>query len=266
MANNLDPDFGESEEVIFCARFTCNVEADIDIAPDNGNGGVIIATATNGVSPFEYSIDGGVTFQASNIFNNLTAGNYEIIVMDFNQCTYSEMVEIEACTGTIDFEVNYPLGSDSTAWVYIITTDIDSVIGYSLDGGTTFQASNEFPNVPDGEYNAVVQAANGCVYTGSVIVIGSSSTIETNELQSVRVYPNPTEDEFMLEIANANFNEVFLGVKIYDINGRCVQRSQITRYNDLYKGMINLYNYPQGQYFIKIDHPEINKLYRINRL
>ncbi|MEN2403185.1 SprB repeat-containing protein, partial [Flavobacterium sp. MC2016-06] len=52
-----------------------------------GNDGSIIITAANGITPYQYSKDNGVTFQASNVFTGLTAGTYNIVVKDTKACT-----------------------------------------------------------------------------------------------------------------------------------------------------------------------------------
>ena len=44
------------------------------------------ATATGGIAPYEYSID-GITFQASNTFSNVDSGDYTLTVRDANNCT-----------------------------------------------------------------------------------------------------------------------------------------------------------------------------------
>lgn len=53
------------------------------------NGGTVSLTVTagGGVAPYTYCIDGGVTFQASNVFNGLTIGVYTVLVRDANLCT-----------------------------------------------------------------------------------------------------------------------------------------------------------------------------------
>ena len=49
--------------------------------------GQIDITAGGGVPGYTYSIDGGATFQAGNIFTNLAPNNYNIQVNDANNCT-----------------------------------------------------------------------------------------------------------------------------------------------------------------------------------
>jgi hypothetical protein len=55
--------------------------------------GVIEATASGGNGGFTYSKD-GTTFQTSNTFNNLAAGNYEITVKDTKGCTTKKTVTV----------------------------------------------------------------------------------------------------------------------------------------------------------------------------
>ena len=53
-----------------------------------GNTGSLTAEASGGVSPYQYSINGGA-FQANGNFSSLSAGVYTIIAMDANNCTFS---------------------------------------------------------------------------------------------------------------------------------------------------------------------------------
>ena len=48
--------------------------------------GAIEINATGGFGTLQYSIDNGVTFQASNVFNGLAAGNYIVVVEDMAGC------------------------------------------------------------------------------------------------------------------------------------------------------------------------------------
>jgi len=63
--------------------FTTN---NVNIIPCPTNNGTITITAT-GSTGFTYSKNGGTSYQASNVFSNLSAGNYNIKVKDVNGCT-----------------------------------------------------------------------------------------------------------------------------------------------------------------------------------
>ena len=94
-----DGQFGEEQEITFCPILQeCMLEADVDVSDSSsetvGTGSILI-TAMNGVMPFQYSIDGGVSFVPSNAFINLIPGDYDIVVRDGSgQCTYEETVTV----------------------------------------------------------------------------------------------------------------------------------------------------------------------------
>ena len=64
---------------------TANISITSDICYDTGDNATIIVEVTSGEAPFEFSINGG-PFQSSNIFSNLTPGNYTITVRDAFGC------------------------------------------------------------------------------------------------------------------------------------------------------------------------------------
>ena len=51
------------------------------------NDGSISITASGGTGALQYSIDNGLNFQASSIFNGLSAGTYTLIVEDASSCS-----------------------------------------------------------------------------------------------------------------------------------------------------------------------------------
>ena len=53
--------------------------------------GIITTTINAGTTPFQYSIDGGVNFQFNNVFDQLSAGTYDVIVTDGNICLIQKM-------------------------------------------------------------------------------------------------------------------------------------------------------------------------------
>lgn len=56
--------------------------------------GAIAANVSGGTPSYMYSIDGGVTFQSSSIFNGLAAGSYSVIVRDANNCTATSSASV----------------------------------------------------------------------------------------------------------------------------------------------------------------------------
>ncbi|MCB0567320.1 MAG: gliding motility-associated C-terminal domain-containing protein [Phaeodactylibacter sp.] len=55
---------------------------------------IIVQSVQEGLPPYLYSIDGGDSFHAQPIFDNLEAGYYDVAVQDVNGCLYEEFVDI----------------------------------------------------------------------------------------------------------------------------------------------------------------------------
>ena len=62
--------------------------------------GSITVTATGGTPPIQYSIDGGATYQSSNVFNNVAPGTYSVWTKETGICTITQSVTI-GVTGSI---------------------------------------------------------------------------------------------------------------------------------------------------------------------
>ncbi len=125
--------------------------------------GAVTLTASNGTSPYEYSID-GVNFQAGSFFDNLAAGSYTATVRDASQATASATFDIlPRQIPTIDVAVE---GSRVTISNFQPTT---SGVEYSFDGGTTFSST------PFGYYytagdQAVIIRYGACQFTETVSI------------------------------------------------------------------------------------------------
>jgi hypothetical protein len=77
-----------------CA-FTAVVST-INVSEENATDGVLTINPTSGFSPYQYSIDGGVTFVDNNTFEDLATGDYMILIMDASgTCSYEETVTLE---------------------------------------------------------------------------------------------------------------------------------------------------------------------------
>ncbi len=101
-------------------------EASFDLIqpPCFGDPGTIrFPQVTGGTPPYEFSIDGGDSYQAGSIFTNVTPGNYELIVRDENGCTYeasaaiiqpdSTVAIIEPAEATIQFGESYTINGQT---------------------------------------------------------------------------------------------------------------------------------------------------------
>lgn len=170
--------FGDEAQELFCPNGSgCSITASVNIShatSESVEDGIITINANLGLSPYRYSIDGGQTWSASNIFTNLSTGTYPVFIQDVNEiCSFEETVTIQACSLTaVNIETTGASSVVSTNGSIVIHPSLEAVpFEYSIDGGQSFVTSNEFPNLPVGAYNVVVKdASNICYYEATAIV------------------------------------------------------------------------------------------------
>jgi gliding motility-associated-like protein len=130
------------------------------VCNSQANGSITVA-ANGGVSPYQYSADGGATWQSSNIFS-VPAGTYNVIVRDVNGCQMPQTITVTEPAALAASSANGSAscdgGSDGT--IVVNATGGNSSYTYSIDG-INFQSSNQF-NVAPGNYTVTVKDNLGC--------------------------------------------------------------------------------------------------------
>lgn len=132
----------------------------------NTNGSISIVSTAGGSGSYEFTVDGGVNWQASPVFNNLAAGTYDVRMRDavapwcekilnnalvllqpqelYGETSFTDVACYGEATGTITIE-NTSGGSGSYE--------------FSINGGTTWQASSSFNLLPAGSYSVMMRDA-----------------------------------------------------------------------------------------------------------
>ena len=130
--------------------------------------GDLTINANNGTPVYEYSIDGGVSFQFPNFFAGLAAGNHNVVLEDQNGCQIAAVAvignDLLPVIDNIDLVDPLCFG-DANGSVTITSSSGVGVHQYSITGGAPFQASNIFNGLSAGVYNIAVQDANLCITT-----------------------------------------------------------------------------------------------------
>ncbi len=134
--------------------------------------GSIAATATGGVTPYMYSKDGGVTFQASASFINLATGTYAVVAKDANGClsaSVSTIVGFTCPTITATTSTGNTIKCESNTGSITISATGSTGFMYNLNGGP-FQTSNIFNALAVGNFTYGVRDLNSCLITGSATI------------------------------------------------------------------------------------------------
>ncbi|MBL0130444.1 MAG: gliding motility-associated C-terminal domain-containing protein [Chitinophagaceae bacterium] len=146
----------------------------IPVICNGQNNGTITITTGGGISPYDYSIDGGASWQSSNIFT-VIAGNYTITIRDANNCTTQQSITVTEpaalTANSINTTASCDGGNDGT--INVTANGGNPGYQYSIDA-VNFQVSNIF-NVAPGIYTVTVKDNLGCTtfFNTTVTLMGN---------------------------------------------------------------------------------------------
>ncbi len=127
--------------------------------------GQLTINATGGTGVLLYSINNGTSFQAANVFNGLTAGSYQVVVKDANNCTTAAQGVSLTQPQTLSFSTSKTdptCNGASNGSLSVNASGGTGALLYSINNGAGFQPSPSFNNLPAGTYQVVVKDANAC--------------------------------------------------------------------------------------------------------
>ncbi|MEM7103845.1 MAG: T9SS type A sorting domain-containing protein [Bacteroidota bacterium] len=142
-----------------------------DVTCPSGNDGEIIVNITNGIGPFQYSID-DTNYQSTNVFSSLETGNYDIYIVDGNGCNYIDAALInEPQTYDVSFTVQ-----DATCSIAngLIASDVSGATGpynYLWSNGQTEAIATMLSS---GYYGLTVTDTNNCTWSDSTLVLNEN--------------------------------------------------------------------------------------------
>jgi hypothetical protein len=129
-----------------------------------GPEGSIQLSAQGGSQPYSYSVDSGMTFQASASFDSLAAGSYDILLEDNNKCQASDSVTLTQ-PDSIQYSLNTVAPNCFGGTGSIVLSGVSGGNGgfsYALDTGS-FQQQSSFQGVAAGPHTVRIQDDSGCV-------------------------------------------------------------------------------------------------------
>jgi len=176
----------------------------------------------------------------------------------------------EGCAFTADVSTTNASDEDTNDGIISISpTNGFSPYSYSIDGGQNFVGSNNFGNLGSGSYLVVVTDASGtCVYeefveVGFDIVISSLDDVSSSD---IKVYPNPTDGIFVIEMDAAFDISGDVNIEVFDCFGRMVERDIISRNTTEAKAIVSLKKYSGGTYFVKCYNEGFEEYFKVVKL
>lgn len=180
------------------------------------NGSMLIY-ASGGTAPLSYSIDGGQTFGLNPILANLDANTYNVVVKDARGCTVvvgpKDILEPTPLVATAMITKQITCFGESDGEITVSASGANGGYLYSIDGGTTFQGSPVFSNLPAGLYQITVNDNLDCKTLVNIQLTDPAEIVITS-LQVFNVTCNGANDGKILVNSVGG-----RGVRRYSIDG-----------------------------------------------
>lgn len=133
----------------------------------NAADGSISVGASGGTGALSYTLNPGNIVNSTGNFSGLSAGTYSVTVSDANNCQITSnnfiLINPSAVSITNINQVNPTCFGFTNGSISILASGGTGILQYSIDGGTTYQTSSTFNNLPVGFYNIYVKDANDCI-------------------------------------------------------------------------------------------------------
>jgi hypothetical protein len=223
----------------------------MNVAPTNiscngNNNGSATITASGGTPPYNYS---WLPASGNNsVVSSLAAGNHTGVVTDANGCSKSgSFAIIQTSSVGISGGGTICAGQSATLSAY----------GAPSFTWNTGAVSGSIVVTPTASSIYSVIAAN-CPNGNTVSVIVSVCTeipVQIAEALHVKVYPNPSGGEFIVESACLEETEI----SVYDFTGKMVIKPESLGAT----ARINLQTYSKGIYFLKVSCKEKSEVVKL---
>ena len=181
--------YSEDVEIIEPPLLTVTAAVTIPLTCTEGE---ITIYPEGGTAPYFYFINGSTDFQTVPQIVVTSAGVYDILVIDSNNCSATTSISVDAFPEPDFTVVTTDIACASAIDSGIITINVTATNGsslqFSIDGGTTFTNSNVFTGLTEGDYDVVIQytvGASVCVTDPQTVSIIANNAISgTAELTS----------------------------------------------------------------------------------
>ena len=128
------------------------------------NDGSATFDATGGVGNFQYTING--TTNSTGIFTNLSAGNYNVIILDGNSCIEDQSFSIDSANpiaAQIDTQTEIDCFGNNNGSIQVSASGGNS--NFTFDLGSQSNSTGFFQNLTAGNYTVSITDGNNCQTT-----------------------------------------------------------------------------------------------------
>ncbi|MCX6188441.1 MAG: T9SS type A sorting domain-containing protein [Bacteroidetes bacterium] len=139
-----------------------------------GSSGSITLHTSGGTSPFQYSNNGGASYQSSNVFNGLFAGSYLIKVQDANGCVSNSVAMVYRTVPQVTDTTTNASCTLNDGSITAVGTGGTPPYQFSINGAS-FQSSPFFLGLGAGSYTLTIRDTTGCSSSISPVYVNNSA-------------------------------------------------------------------------------------------
>lgn len=165
------------------------LESKIDVSSCAAADGSITISASNGESPYLFSINGGA-FSSNPVFSNLTTGSYTLSVKDANGCESTLVPSPTISSPGSTLMLTAITGNDTNC------LNDNGSISVTASGGVppytyrlnndAFSSLSDFASLADGNYTLTVKDSEGCTFSmNAAVARGDTGVSWNNEIKSI---------------------------------------------------------------------------------
>lgn len=179
-----------------------------------GSNGHITVQASGGTPPYKYSANNGNTFQDNAVLGNLTAGTYQVVIKDFNNCqaAYSVVINPANAMPEINFLVASGKNALDTLVIKEVSIPIPDSVHWSFDPAAQVIETGASPRIKFSNSGNYWVAMTGyfkqCAYTLRKTVYinpydpnaGWVYEPPVQVIDTVVLYPNPNTGQFSVHV------------------------------------------------------------------
>ena len=239
------------------------IPTNVNTCYGDSTGSIQISASGGFGAPWQYSIDNGKTYQKDlTLFPNLPAGNYQVVVLDAEQCAKAGplvtvgqpaklMVEIVDMANIIK---DYYHAPDQDGLIVVAASGGTPGYSYTLLPGGQSQSLGTFTftdSIEAGLYQVSVSDRNECgPAVTDTIIIEYLTPVSEETLMSLRVYPNPSSSlinvELQLDAAEVN-------LEVVSLTGQVVMRKQTFTSGGELREAIDVSDLARGMYMLRVN-------------
>lgn len=152
------------------------------------DGSITVSNAVNGQAPYQYSIDGGVSWNPNNAIGSLGPGVYDVVLRDAKNCEQElgsiTLVEPDPLYADVASTNVTCVGHDGTITLTNPANAVSGTYEYSINDGASWSANSLFAGLDAGKYVVKIRDAK---YTGCELTLNTITITEPEPLAATPV-------------------------------------------------------------------------------